>query len=331
MQKTVLSLIALTGALCFFPANASSVARIIAIESPVWVYHNNSKTELNHNSDLKIGDQIITGDSGRVEMQLSSNAILQLNTNSEIRILAQKKTETGSPDNQSKLYVHDGRACIKYNSQPSTEAKFEVDIGNSLIAAIHNHGHICVTRRDGLSSINLRDGSVQITQTTDQNIVILSEAGTEFRIDDGGSYNLFFPGTDDSFTVENDPPFVTETQLEEETLGDEIEAVDSNIAAIDIVEVNDSKPAVGKNEPDYIYTVYLFSTRDEDVANRVNKKFQKAGHKSIILTIAKDSLTFHRIAVSGFKSHQSAEDFSSSIVGRLGVTDTWIGKDRQRN
>ena len=102
-------------------------------------------------------------------------------------------------------------------------------------------------------------------------------------------------------------------------------------AAVEDTAANapDSGPEEIRNN--YIYTVYLFSTRSEDVANEVNQRFQKAGHKSKIITSGKEPSIRYRIAVSGFESRQSAKDFSSSVVGKLGISDSWIGKERTNN
>ena len=78
----------------------------------------------------------------------------------------------------------------------------------------------------------------------------------------------------------------------------------------------------------YIYTVYLFSTRSEESAEQANRKFQKAGHATQIFASTNDSGSRYRVAVTGFESRQSAQAFSDSIVGKLGVKETWIGRDK---
>ena len=169
-------------------------------------------------------------------------------------------------------------------------------------------------------------------------MIILSESGTELRIDDDGSYELLKPGASASITPENEIPFITETNLETvipveipETVEsvETPETVEGDIAVIEEIATEESQPTTDENEPNYIYTVYLFSTRDEDVANEVNQRFQTAGHKSEIIINGKDSSLRYRIAVSGFKSRQSAKEFSGSVVGKLGISDTWIGWEQQ--
>ncbi len=85
-----------------------------------------------------------------------------------------------------------------------------------------------------------------------------------------------------------------------------------------------------KNEgPAYIYTVYLFSTRDEEVAQQANRKFLKAGHDTQIIESTSDSIKHYRVAATGFDSSQAAKKFSDSVVGKYGVTETWIGRNLQ--
>jgi cell division septation protein DedD len=329
MQKTVLSLVALGCSVCFSPADASPIARVTALESLAWVQRADNKVELKSGNDLEIGDHIITSDTGRVDMQLWSNATLRLYTNSEIRLQANKNTELNKSGNQPLLYVHKGKVCVDYKPQPSSPNKLELNIGNTIVTARHHHSYICVLREDGWSFVNLRDGSVQISHSVDPSMIILSESGTELRIKDDGSYELLKPGAADSITPENDKPFITETDIETASPVDIPAAVEDDIVLAKENVKNKSKPVTDENTPGYIYTVYLFSTRSVEAANEANQRFQKAGHKSKIITSGKEPSIRYRVAVTGFETRQSAEYFSNSMVGKLGISDTWIGKDRQ--
>jgi hypothetical protein len=317
MQKILLSFI---GIISISPANASSITTITELQSPVWVQQNNTKTELGQNSVLKTGDQIITGDSGRVEMLLWSSVALQLDANSEITIGIQPE-----------LYIQKGRACFKFTSRPATENKFKLNIGNTMFAAIQNHGDICVLRQRGRSSIMLRSGSVQVTHSVDPNLIVLSEAGTEFRINDNGTYKLLFPGSDGLLTPEIETPVTVEATIEEESPSDALDVDDGKIVTSEEVTTAETGLSTQENLSGYKYTVYLFSTRSEDVAEEVNRKFLEAGHDTRIYVSETDSGTRYRIAVPGFKSAQAAQMFSDSVVGKLGIRDTWIGKERQKN
>jgi len=353
MQKKNLNLLLLIGVIGIASANASSSVTITALKSPVWVQQDNSKTELGRNSKLNIGDNIATGDAGRVEIQLWVNARLQLNSNSEITFRAEKKGDQTAADRHPELYLHEGRACISYTALSSSEEKFVINIGDMMFAAIHLHGDICLFRVDGLSSIKLRTGSVQVTHAVDPNMIILSESGTEFHIQDDGAYKLLFPG-DDVSTLEIEKPFIVETVVEEvapvgtpeiiagsnvdtgelteaefEATGEEdIQSVDKN----DVVTDGFKAAAPGTTPQDqvsgYIYTVYLFSTRDEEVAAEVNRRFQQAGHDTRILESTTGSVLRYRVVAPGFESRQAAKNFSDAIVGTLGVTQTWIGKEK---
>lgn len=327
MQKTALNLVALGCIVCFSPADASSVAKVTALQSSAWVQQANNKVELKRGNDLEIGDHIITSDTGRVDMQLWSNATLRLYTNSEIRLQANKNTELNAPDNQPLLYVHKGKVCVDYKPQPSSQNKFELNIGNTIVTARHHHSYICVLREDGWSFVNLRDGSVQISHSIAPSMIILSESGTELRINDDGSYELLKPGAADSITPEDDMPFITETDIKTAGPVDIPAAVEDDIVAAQENAKNESKPATDENTSGYIYTVYLFSTRFEETANKVNQRFQKAGHKSEIIVIGQDASIRYRVGVSGFETRQAAREFSNSVIGKLGISSTWIGAE----
>ena len=326
LQKKIPILLVLTGFICISTAHASSIATVTTLKLPVWIQRDNSSAELDRNRVIKIGDNIATGKTGRVEMQLWGNATLQLNSNSEITIRGGNKTDIANPGRRPELFIHRGRACINYTAQSSDENKFIVNIGNAMFVAIHLRGDICVLRHDGLSAIKLRAGSVQVTHAVDQNTVILSETGTEFHIADTGSYELLFPGGDDSSILEIEKPFAVEIAIEEGVSVESLENIDSDKAAVE--EATAAQPETTRQDMEsaYIYTVYLFSSNSAEVAAQVNQKFHKAGHDTQIYTSETDSGLYYRVVFTGFESRQAAENFSDSIVGKLGVTGTWIGK-----
>jgi hypothetical protein len=327
MHKILITFIALIGITGISPVNASPIATIIKLRPPVWIQQNDIKMELGQNSVLKDGDQIITGGTGRVELLLWSNVRLQLDANSAIRILARQKSGVANSDNQPELIIQKGRGCIKFISQPVTLKKFRLNIGNTMFAALHPHVDICAQREDGMSSVILRGGSVQVTHSVDPNLIILSEAGTKFRINDNGSYELLVPGSASSLTPQTKSSLSTLTAPEEDVPSHARDADVDEVAASGETTTAKTEASGQENLPDYQYTVYLFSTRSEDVAEQVNMKFQAAGHKTQIKVSETDSVTRYRIAVRGFSSAQAAKNYSDSIIGTLGIKDTWIGKE----
>ena len=353
MRNKKLHLLTFAGIIFVATVNAAPVATITALKSPVWLQQDNNKTEASRNSMLKNGDIISTGDNGLVEMQLGTNARLQLNSASKITI----RSEIGAidPVGHPRLYFHQGRACINYTTQPSSENKFEVNIDDKMFVAIQLDGDICIFRRDGLSSVKLRAGSVQVTHAADPSIIILSEAGMEIHITDDGSYDLRFPVAGDSEIVEIEMPFVIDMVNEEslpansvdnaairepmsehteiivEQVGADItgDAVGSHGTVTEDSGTAGEDPKVVAREAlsVYVYTVYLFSTGSLDVAERVNMKFKQAGYDTQIYQREIGSETRYRIAVSGFESWRDAKTFADSMVGKLGISDTWIGKE----
>jgi len=319
-----MSLVALGCMVCFSLSYASSIARVTALKPPAWVQKENDKTELTNGNDLELGDYIITGASGRVEMQLWPNASLYLYPDSVISLLASSNTESTAPGKQSGLQILQGRICVDYKPELNPGSVLEVNIGNTIVTAIHHRSDICLLRQDGLSSIELRSGSVQVTHSVDPNMIILSRAGTELRINDDGSYELLSPGLA-KIMPEAEQPFIPETAIEIENPVDIPAQVEDDLAVVAETASDESEPATDNKTNKYIYTVYLFSTRSEEVANEANQRFQSAGHESEIIVTGKDDTARYRVAVSGFKSRQSAQEFSNSVVGTLGIRDTWIG------
>jgi len=291
----------------------------------VWLQHGDSKTRLAGNSELSIGDIISTGATGRIEMELWETATLQLNTDSEIAFRADNDIDTSRSELHPVLYIHQGRACIDYTAETGGNDQFKLNLGNTMFATIHHHGEICVLRGSGQNYIKLRAGSVQITHSVDPDMIILSESGSEIHMEDSGSYRLLFPG-DNLSALEIEQPFILESGGEEVMPSVLHDSGDSEIAGLPETKSGTTAKDEGSA---YIYTVYLFSTRDEEVAQKTNQIFLKAGHDTQIIESTTGSTLRYRIAATGFESNQAAKDFANSIVGKFGVTDTWIGRNRQ--
>ena len=340
MQKAVFRFILLTGITCFFPTNAASIATITALKSPVWLQQNETRSEIERNSGLKAGDQIITSVAGRVEMRIWSSTILKLNANSKMTLGTVGNTESSALDNQHDLFIHKGWACVTHTSHLDNDKILKLGIGDTTFVAIHHHGDICVLRDKGMSFVQLRAGSVQVTHSVDPNLIILSVAGSEIKIDDDGVYSLLFPDNDDYLALEITTPAKTETvnqavdpveaveTVEAIESAETVETIESDTVAVETIAKAESTPTT--QNKDYIFSVYLFSTRSEEVAIRVNKKFQAAGHDTQIYENEIDSVTRYRIVVPGFESAQAAKDFSNSMIGKLGIKDTWIGRYKRK-
>jgi hypothetical protein len=324
MQIRFLHRFAVIGLICITSANASAgFATITALTPPVWLQQEDRKSRLDRNSELKIGDTVSTGETGRVQMMFWEHASLQLNTNSAITLLMEDSADAAGSESLPEIYIHQGRVCIDYTAQPGSNKLFKVNMGDTMFAVIHNYGDICLLRSEGQNFIKLRAGSVQITQAIVTDMIILSETGSEIHMEESGSYRLLFPGGELS-AIEIEKPFIVETGGDPATSNDLQEATD-----IAVLPKTEPKITATNERSAYVYTVYLFSTRDEDVAQETNQRFLKAGHDTQIIESTSGSIKRYRVAATGFDSSQAAKDFSNSVVGKYGVTETWIGRDLQ--
>ncbi len=206
MQKTVFKFLAFIGGICFFSAQAASIATtIVTQESTVWVLHDGIRTELSERGELTTGDHIITSDTGRVEVELWSGATLLLDNFSEAVLRDKKEAQTNGKDNQPMLQILSGSACVRSNIPAHSTGDFKVNIGNTILATINPTGHICLKRQDWIWSIKLLAGSARVTYSSDSNLIGLSQVGTELEIDDFGSYQLLSTGVDKSLKPEKKP------------------------------------------------------------------------------------------------------------------------------
>ncbi len=352
--RTVSRLVLLIVVLCVHTAQASSFVTITSFKSPVWVQQSGIKSRLKPGDQWGIGDQIITGDSGEVDLQLGTGFFLQVREDSELTYLAGNNTETSPQGYLAKLSVSEGMVCIHSNSQLDTDSKLVFDLGNTLQAILQNAFDVCLKRTNGDSSVSLLRGSIEIIHFLSRHKIVLSQAGTEFRADGEGEYQFLKFSVGGDAIVENEDPPVSEELAVEEIQSEEMSIPletenHNNVSGYDLELDDQDESTSSKNEkeekpvsvevdsgtlkirPEFVYTVYLFSTRSEEVAEKTNRKFHQAGYKTNIYKHQVDEVTHFRIVLPGFESRQAAENFSQSIVGQYGVGDTWIGKNRSEH
>ncbi len=335
MQKTVSGLVAVICLTCCNLANASPGARVAMVSSSAWIQQGEGKTDLAAGSEINSGDQVVTGENGRIEIELWSDVRLRVYPASQVIVMNPAEfDESVSPP---LLKLQSGRICLESPPASGSGNHFKLNLDDLLLATIQQYGHICASRREDLSAINLRAGSVQINNEVDPAIVILSEAGTVFNMDDEGAYQLLSLVDESEVADMRQEPFITALETvqpvpdtnadaEQETV--ETETASQALTTDEQAEASQPEAAPAAGTSGFVYTVYLFSTRSDEVAERVNKKFQQAGHQTRILIRENENPVRYRIAVPGFESRQSASEFADSIVGKLGIRDTWIGKDR---
>jgi len=333
MQKTVSGLLAIICLACCPLANASSSARVTATASPAWIHKGEDRIGLAAGREIAVGDRVTSGENGRIEIELWSRVRLRVYPESEISVM-----NGGNSDLPPLLKLHLGRICLESPPASSRDTKFGLNVDDLLLVTFQQYGHICASRHEEMSVINLRAGSVQIDNEVEPGIVILSEAGTVFQMDDDGAYQLLSLVDESEVADMHQQPFISAQKAAQPAAGMKMDEQQEVVAEADAITqaISENEPAeAGENTAitpaatdDYVYTVYLFSTRSEEVAERVSREFQKAGHETRILVREGEDPARYRIAVSGFESRESASEFAAAIVGTLGIRDTWIGKDR---
>jgi hypothetical protein len=55
---------------------------------------------------------------------------------------------------------------------------------------------------------------------------------------------------------------------------------------------------------DHLYTVYLFSTRNKEVAEQFSRRFQQAGHDTRVVESTTGSVLHYRVVAPGFESRR---------------------------
>jgi hypothetical protein len=213
------------------------------------------------------------------------------------------------------------------SDESDAEEKFKLNLDDAMFVAIHLYGDICVYRQKELSAIKLRAGSVELTHSVDHNTIILSEPGTEFHIEDNGNYKILLPGSGESSTLKVEMPFVVElasAKSSADVSSGIKENPGSNTGELTVLETETVEQEIPSPQN---YAVYLFSSRSEEGAKQVSHKLRRAGHDTQVYETVTDSGPRFRVAATGFETRQTARNFSDSVVGTLGITETWIAAE----
>ena len=338
--------------------HAAFSATAQAVQPSAWVKLADKTRVLKPGDTIGHGNVIVTDESGRVEINIDDALLLQQNTNSELTLTQVAEDPASSQQTEINLLVQAGKSCLQFRST-SLLRKVVVDLGSTMKITIYDSGAVCVLHQDGLSSVHLREGSIQINHSVDSNIIVLSEPGSEFQVEFGESYSVLLPEMGEVYRLASEgfplPPAaavietVTVSEQVEQTASQAATATSSTpepeaaaaepassaqtaqpevktTAAPAAPEVMPSYDAGSK----YVYTVYLFSTRDLEIANAANQRFRNAGYPSEIYSTESAETSRHRVVVTGFSSREAAQMFADKIVGKHGIADTWIGRDRRR-
>lgn len=329
MRNSAAGLIILTGLLWTPATPASFEMVIVAMETPAWTEHNDTKTAIATGDRIQNGYRLLTGNTGKLALQLEPGVSLQLDVNSEIEFIADVNTETDSVGSQAAVKIHRGRICVQLRARPEVASGFRLLLGDSVSATIHERGEICAAFTADESRIALAEGTVQITNHIDPTMVVLSEPGSEYRFDDSGDFELNMIETEIAIEIGNGAEPVSGSNTQDETSDSGTERADSRKTGMTSDNASGvTGPAIEDTKTGTIYTVYLFSTRSKSVANKVNQELRDAGHQTLIIANDSGAATQYRIAVSGFTSRQAAQDFSAAITGQYGIEDTWVGRKK---
>lgn len=326
MQKIIISTVLLSQMSFFVFAADFSVNKVIALKPSVWLQQGAHKSDLNKNQELKPGDQIITGNSGQVEIQMGASITLLLYPDSETSIQPEEIAKSTHSQPQS-LVMLKGKSCIYSKQVVEPVDKLDIKVGNSLVSALSYNYDFCIQREGSLSSVKLRNGSVQITPDRDLGVFILSEPGIKLLIDDDGSFDFIASDSEDSTITTVDKK--KKNKIKNVSSGQPDKAVKNKTSLTQdkqtAIEINTTPRAIKAR---HNYNVYLFSTLDKAQAEQVNKRFHQGGLNSKIIIIERKGTSIYRIAVPDFKSLKEAQTFSKSVKGKLGISTTWIGHSK---
>jgi hypothetical protein len=327
MQKLTISTVLLSQVFCVAFAADLSINKITALNAPAWLQQGGQKTELNSNQELKPGDQIATGISGQVEIQIGSAASLLLYSDSQMSIQSDEIGKSTTQGHTVMLAIDQGKSCIHSDHSVKPDDMLNINLASSVVSAVSSNYDFCVQREGSLSSVKLRNGSVQVNHSR-EGLFILSEPGIKLLIDENGTFDLIASDSEGSaITTVVDKQMINETENVSQSQPATTPKTETGLTR-DEQAARETNTAPASKKLSKHFNVYMFSTLDKAVAEKVNQRFHKANLDSVITIVNQKGINRYRIAVPGFKSLEEAQVFSESVKGKLGITSTWIGQGK---
>lgn len=284
-------------ALCFLSimgaatsSTAQETARVLSMQPPVWVERDGVLRALRTDRPITSGDTLVTGDSGRLLIDLPDGSDLKIGSEASFAVNTLREAQDPVGDLIEGVYEI-SRGAFRYSTRASG-------------ANIRRNVNVTV----GLATVGIRGTDFWGLTTEESDTVVLLEGAIVIEKEGQASVEM-----EDALTFYNAPRNGAPKPVEEV----DMEQLQIWAASVEMV------PDAGTITPDGRWSVYLGAFRARQSAGRLVGEFGEQGYPAEIKQVNVNG-PLYRVAVAGFTTREDALEFVELANTRLGVSGAWI-------
>lgn len=272
---------------------------IEGLQAPAWVERNGQREALNTDTLLSEQDIIITGDSGKLWLQMADGAIVKLGNNARMKvksIAVQEATSTTQKTLEAGLEIMVG--AFRY-----TTSKLEQHISQNWQRRVD-------IQLASTAAIGIRGTDLWGQVASDNQFVVLLEGNINITPSASGASPVVLDQPLQIFKVENNSPMP--------------------ISTVDMSAVQSLAPeteldfGAGVQQTDGNFRVYLSSTQSETAAKRLINALNKRGYA----VHSEEAIVYDeywtRIVLDNAVSEEDARSLANKLGDELDVISPWV-------
>jgi hypothetical protein len=273
-------------------AHAAEGAKVEGLQLPAWIQRGDSRFALRPGLELRQGDEVETGASGRLIVRSDDGSLIKLGINSRFAF-----DELGVPVAPDSVFS--GVWRVLRGAFRFTTTALGADRRRDIRISV------------GTATVGIRGTDIWGKSDDEQDLVCLIEGQVEVSRGNDAPVPMTEP-----LSVYTAPrrgpanPLATVEIPQLQKWGAETELLEGQ----------------GVLREDGSYTVYLLSTQREPYAETMRGQFQLLGYPAEVTLHNVDDAGWYRVGVAGFVSVEDARAFAEQIEGVLGTKGAWVGR-----
>lgn len=270
------------------------LARVQALQPPVWLERAGTKTPLSPGLNLQAGDRFITGPDARLQIWMNDESLVKLGEDAQLEMRAlelkpQAKEATGLLRSVLKV----ARGAFRYTTLAVGKLRpreVQVQIGTRITAGIRGTD-IWGKSEDAQNLLVLIEGKIEVTP-----------AGEAARMMETHRTSFTMP--------KGQPPLPVSPTSEEELA--------EYVPQTELVRAQAALTPGGK------FKLGLSSHGDRAAADKDLKALALQGYAAAIESSDIQGKAWHRVVLPGFASYADAKTYVALMKQRLGYTSPWV-------
>jgi hypothetical protein len=268
------------------------------LQAPAWIEREGERIPLYTDSNLNVQDVILTGDNGKVWLQMADGAIVKLGNNTMLRVNSlaiQKDPYATAPTLEAGINVIVGAfryttSKLQEHLSQNWQRRIDIQLAESTIIGIR--GTDLWGQVDNETQfVVLLEGNINITPKNGSTPAVLDKALQIFKIENG-----------------NQLPVSTVNMSAVQTLAPETEL--------------DFGQGIQKTNSKYV--INLASTQSLNKAQGLVNDLAKQGYTSSVKSLQIQDTEWHRVVINNLITKEDARTLAERLTDNVDIISPWV-------